>query len=133
MKEKHNLKDLKVYAVEDIITMDVQRSFHNNPDISPIVLHSLLRLYAHYNTEISYCQGMNYIMGFLYYYLQNEEETFRFYVALMDRRMSRLFENDLSNMRPMFHMLNRLVAIFLPALADHFKVRFFALLEFHTH
>ena len=115
------------YQVEDIIKMDVQRSFQNNPLVRPLTLHNLLRLYAHHNTDVSYCQGMNYIMGFLYINLQDEEETFRFYVALMDRRMGHLFEKDLANMKAMFFILDRLTSIFLPDLADHFKVMEFSL------
>lgn len=60
-------------AVEEIITLDVNRSLHNHGQtLSPTVLHSLLRIYAYFHKDISYCQGMNYIAGYLYLKTKNE-------------------------------------------------------------
>jgi len=41
IKEKYNLLEQQVFAVEDIITLDVQRSFHNHPQINTMVLIKL--------------------------------------------------------------------------------------------
>jgi len=35
------------------------------PGVDPKVLTDLLRAYALFNPEIEYCQGMNYVAGFL--------------------------------------------------------------------
>ena len=54
-------------SIEEIITLDVNRSLHNHGEyLNPTILHSLLRTYAFYHRDISYCQGMNYIAGYLY-------------------------------------------------------------------
>lgn len=54
-------------SIEEIISLDVQRSLHiHQKSISSSVLQSLLRTYAYFNPEVSYCQGMNYIAGYLY-------------------------------------------------------------------
>jgi hypothetical protein len=120
LKEKHNLHEQKIYQVEDIITLDVQRSFHNHPNISPMILHGLLRLYAHYNPEVSYCQGMNFVMGFIYCLYESEEVTFKIFAGMMNKFMKNIFENDLTHLRLIFYQYDRLVGIFLPDLADHF-------------
>lgn len=54
-------------AVEEIITLDVNRSLHlHGESLNPTILHSLLRIYAHFHPDISYCQGMNYLAGYVY-------------------------------------------------------------------
>jgi hypothetical protein len=40
VKEKYNLLEQNVLIVEDIITLDVQRSFHNHPQINTMVILS---------------------------------------------------------------------------------------------
>jgi hypothetical protein len=60
-------------SIEEIITLDVNRSFHNHQSVlTPTILHSLLRIYAYFHKDISYCQGMNYIAGYLYIKTKNE-------------------------------------------------------------
>lgn len=54
-------------TIEEIITLDVNRSLHLHGDyFNPTLLHTLLRTYAYYHKDISYCQGMNYIAGYIY-------------------------------------------------------------------
>jgi hypothetical protein len=38
------------------------------PSVKISELLSLLKTYAYYNPEIEYCQGMNYVAGFLLAY-----------------------------------------------------------------
>jgi len=121
IKERFNLVEQNVFPVEDIITMDVQRSFHNNPNINTMILYNLLRLYAHYDQKVSYCQGMNYVMGFLYCQFRDEDLAFNFFVAIINKYMKQLFENDLISLKTAFYQLDRLVGIFLPDLAKVFK------------
>ena len=87
-----------------------------------MVLHGLLRLYAHFNPDVSYCQGMNFIMGFIYCLYQTEDITFKFFMKIMDDWLKKLFINDLINLKLIFYQYDRLIAIFLPDLAEHFYV-----------
>ena len=87
-------------------------------------MNNLLRLYAQHDKHISYCQGMNYIMGFLYSLFKDEGTTFKFFTVLINKHMRGLFENDLKFLPCLFYQLDRLVCIFLPRLAEHFKVDF---------
>ncbi len=57
--------------------MDVQRSFTKIKEIDPIVLTNILKTYAFFNPEIEYCQGMNFIAGFLLLVFKDEELSFK--------------------------------------------------------
>jgi len=58
--------DTQVNFFDEVIRMDVHRSFRNNPNITGDNLNNILRVYAFYNPDIGYCQGMNYIVGTLF-------------------------------------------------------------------
>ena len=63
--------------VEEVIIMDVQRSFTRMKEIEPTILINILKTYAFFNPEIEYCQGMNFIAGFLYIVFKDEEKSFK--------------------------------------------------------
>jgi hypothetical protein len=46
---------LKIQNVEEVINMDVQRSFTKMKDLDPQVLTNILKTYAFFNPEIEYC------------------------------------------------------------------------------
>jgi hypothetical protein len=46
------------------------------PGIDPTSLSNILKAYALFNPEIEYCQGMNFIAGFLMMIYKDEEKTF---------------------------------------------------------
>lgn len=72
------LSDSRVIAnVEEVINMDVQRSFTKMKTVDPVILTSVLKTYAFFNPEIEYCQGMNFVAGFLYLVFRDEEESFK--------------------------------------------------------
>ena len=61
------MQDGKVISnVEEVIQMDVQRSFTKMKSVDPTVLTNILKTYAFFNPEIEYCQGMNFVAGFLF-------------------------------------------------------------------
>ena len=87
------------------------------------MLHKLLKAYASYNVEISYCQGMNYVMGFLYICIQNEEATFKAFTSLIDKFFQNFFSKDLAKLKLLFYQFDHCLNLFLPKIADHFKVK----------
>jgi hypothetical protein len=61
-------------TIEEIISLDVNRSLHIHTDyLPPTLLHTLLRTFAYFNKEIGYCQGMNYLAGYLFIKTRDEE------------------------------------------------------------
>lgn len=108
--------------LDDIINMDVSRSYQNNVNISDQVLRNILKTHALYNPEIGYCQGMNYIAGTLYLQIQNEEITFKCMVAMIERfDMNELFVHNLPKLKQFFYQLDRLIGILLPEIHHEFK------------
>ena len=86
-------------------------------------MKNLLRCYAYYNPETSYCQGMNYIVGFLLLNFKDEELTFKCFLSLMEYYLEGLFTKEFKRLKLLFYQYNRLLHICLPNLAQHFKVR----------
>lgn len=75
------------------------------------------------SSNFDYCQGMNFIAGFLYMTL-GKEESYAFAVMreVIERfNMSQLFNPELPMLKLMFYQLDRLIAIYLPDLHNHFK------------
>lgn len=97
--------------VEEVIMLDVQRSAHSMPCVDMQVLASLLKTYAFYNPEIEYCQGMNYIGGFLLAYFKDEEAAFKVLQSLAGRyKMAELFNPDIPRLKLFFLQMDRMLS-----------------------
>ncbi len=123
LKNKVNLGEL-VSEVDEVILMDVHRSFNNIQAISSDSMISILRCYALHNPEIEYCQGMNFIIGFLILIFKNQEDhAFQFFVTLVEKfQMGSLFKENVPLLRLYFYQMERLIAIHLPNLHSYLKV-----------
>ncbi len=62
--------------MSDAIDVDVTRSFNNLKAISPENLNLILKTYAIINPNLDYCQGMNFIAGFLFLTFGKESLAF---------------------------------------------------------
>ena len=72
-------------SVEEVIQLDVSRSEHQMPSVEPEMLKSVLRTYALYNPEIEYCQGLNYVAGFLIMVFKDPEVAFKALITIVER------------------------------------------------
>ena len=86
-------------------------------------MNDMLRCYAFYNPKVGYYQGMNYLMGFLYTILKEENTTFEFFVNLIEKKMEDLFDNNLEKVNVHFYIVDRLTEILVPNLHEHLKVK----------
>jgi|LauGreDrversion4_2_1035121.scaffolds.fasta_scaffold573966_1 hypothetical protein len=114
-------------TVSDAIEVDVLRSFNNLKTISQENLNNILKSYAIVNKNLDYCQGMNFIAGFLYLAF-NKSEAHAFAVMkslIFKHKMHEMFNTELPMLKLNFYQLDRLIAIILPDLHMHFKVRNF--------
>ena len=122
LRAKVTANPQSIKSVEEVIVLDVSRSAHNMPGVDPQVLTDILKTYAYYDKEIEYCQGMNFIAGFLLMVLKDEETAFKAMIMLLQRfNMAQLFNSDLPMLKLFFYQLDRLVSIFEPDLHTHFK------------
>lgn len=81
-------------------------------------------MYAYYDPLISYCQGMNFLMGFLFNFIQDEEITFKCFAVLLEKMLRNLLTQDLKRIKLYFYQLDKLISKFLPNLAEHFAVSY---------
>jgi hypothetical protein len=90
--------------------------------VDPQVLTNILKTYAYFNQEIEYCQGMNFIVGFLLMVFKDEETAFKALTELVERfNMADLFNSDLPKLKLFFYQLDRLISIVEPDLHAHLK------------
>ena len=83
-----------------------------------------MKTYAIINPNLDYCQGMNFIAGFLYLLFGNEALAFAVMREIIAKyQMSKLFNTELPMLKLSFYQLDRLISILLPDLHSHFKVR----------
>jgi len=107
--------------IEEIIRMDVLRSFLVPSEKDQASIMDILRCYAITSPEIEYCQGMNCIAGMFYLIYKNEGIAFTMLSTLINEfSLSNLFKQDVPLLRIYFYQLNRLIAVFLPRLHLHF-------------
>jgi|JI6StandDraft_1071083.scaffolds.fasta_scaffold08475_1 hypothetical protein len=75
--------------------LDVNRSLHVHTEYLPQgLLNSMLKVYACSNRELLYCQGMNYLAGYLYIRLRNVDQAYEIFEKLMNERFSELFAKE---------------------------------------
>mmetsp|Transcript_18683 Transcript_18683/g.31949 ORF Transcript_18683/g.31949 Transcript_18683/m.31949 type:complete len:306 (-) Transcript_18683:36-953(-) len=110
-------------SVIDTINVDVVRSFNSLKEISQDTLKNILKTYAVVNTSLDYCQGMNFIAGFLYLTLgKNEALAFAVMREVIEKyHIYNLFNEEQPMLKLMFYQLDRLISIHLPDLHSHFK------------
>ena len=88
-------------ALEEVIEADLQRSCI--PTVNNAELMSILKVYAHYNKDVAYCQGMNFLVGFLLMYYQDEAMAFKVLVSLMkDFHLGSIYQLEMKRLKMMF-------------------------------
>ena len=67
-------------------------------------LRKILTTYAVVNPDLDYCQGMNFIAGFLYLFLEDEALSFAVMRELIHKfKMDRLFNTELPMLKLNFY------------------------------
>ena len=98
------------------------RSFRFTEGIGDENLRKILYTYAVVNPELDYCQGMNFIAGFLYLFLEDEALSFAVMRQVINLfELSTLFNTELPMLKLNFYRLDRLISILLPDLHSHLK------------
>ena len=86
-------------------------------------LRRVLRAYSIYDSEVGYCQGMNFIAGMFITFV-DEEDAFWLLVHVMCEppcRMRGLFSEGMTEAHQVLHVADRLIHQFHPRLARHFE------------
>ena len=85
-------------------------------------LQNILFTYAVVDTNLDYCQGMNFIAGFLFLVTRDEGLSFQIMREVIQKNdMAELFDTSTPSLKRKFYQLDRLISICLPDLHAHFK------------
>lgn len=86
-------------------------------------LRRILRAYSVYDSEVGYCQGMNFIAAMFLTFL-SEEESFWLLVIVMNEepyKLRELFGEDMSGTHEVLYIAEKLLQQFLPKLSQHME------------
>ncbi len=109
--------------MDDLIKMDVKRSFTTDPSYPRDKLYQILKCSTlALKNGVGYCHGMNYLAGYLLSLIGDEKETYKFFIALVEHKMKDIFNEDFVKLQSYFYVLENLIKINLPKLSKHFKV-----------
>ena len=85
-------------------------------------LYNVLKAYAAYDNEVGYVQGMNYIVGLLLFYIQDEEMVFWCLHQFMQKRNWRLiYTHEFPKLKEMTGYLNDRLEQEFPELRRHME------------
>lgn len=109
--------------IEDIIRMDVVRSFTQNKAFPSEDLYSIIKTGSLVlDPSIGYCQGMNYVAG-LFLINYPPEIAFAMYVQFIESKMRPIFVQNFETLKRYFYVMDNLIDIFIPDLGSVFKAQ----------
>ena len=86
-------------------------------------LRRVLRAYSLYDSDIGYCQGMNFVTAMMLTFL-SEEEAFWLLVVVMNNKpykLRELFAEDMRGTLELLYIAEKLIKQFVPKLAKHLE------------
>ena len=105
------------------IEKDLHRSGAGVSDSDIDLMRNILQAFVLRNPSVGYCQGMNFIAGFLYLLLRDEALSFHVMKQIIKLNdMHLLFNTETAKLKMSFYTLDRLISILLPDLHTHSKV-----------
>lgn len=118
----NEIKD-KTSNIYDIINLDVARTYFDyNAETARRVISNILKTLAHLSPDINYCQGMNYIASFIYHLVKDETETFYLLYGIFTyTEYNIMFIKDLSRLKQLFYIFDRLITIHIPEVNNYLK------------
>ena len=136
LKNDDKEKLLKIFSEEkissmkvslDFIVRDIDRTFHtiffedqNGKEGTKRVLEALCSI----DQNEGYCQGMNFIIGALYYLLRNESQCFYIFNSILNSNLyqyNRIFADNTPDYHCRVHQINYYVKKYIPEVYYHFK------------
>ena len=115
---------------EDVILKDINRTFPNHPFFDQAqyglygqyALYRVLGKFSSMYPKVGYCQGMNYIVGFLLMVSGSaESEVFSFFIHLCEEfSLFECFSEEMQGLHKKMWMFDKLLKKFSPELSNHF-------------
>jgi len=123
LKRKVNKEDSLDNRLKTLIHLDIKRSFPYSKAVTFDSLLNLLTTYAYSNTKVQYCQGMNFIAGFLLVITKNGSMAFKILKTVIeDYELQDLFIQDALLLKRKFYQLDRLINNKYPDIGKLFRM-----------
>ena len=121
---KEMCKDFEEIEEYKVIMDDTKRTSLINKDkekTQEIVRNILCCFISKNNYNIRYCQGMNFIVAFLYDLTNDEELSFILFKSLIDNtNLNQIYDRKFELLHCHFYILERLISFYLPLLKQKF-------------
>ncbi|XP_012278992.1 growth hormone-regulated TBC protein 1-A isoform X2 [Orussus abietinus] len=110
--------------ISDIIKTDLPRTFpdnifFNNIENQQQQLFNILLAFAHQNTNVGYCQGLNYIAGLLLLVTKSEETAFWLLKTMIEKILPDYYTPTMDGLLTDIDVLAELVKIKMPDIYQH--------------
>jgi hypothetical protein len=118
-------KDKKFSYISEQINKDLNRTFYTSKfkeGNGKIMLNNILTAIAFIRPEIGYCQGMNFIVGSLINFIDNEEKCFWIFLYFIDNLdLKKLYLQNVPEYLIKLYQLNYFINKKFPDLVPHLK------------
>ena len=81
----------------------------------------ILKIYAFYNPEVGYLQGMNYLCENILKLTENTFHAYQIFEYLMNHQFQGLYTYNFDQLRAKIYQATRIMQRELPKLYDHFE------------
>ena len=119
-------KDKKFAYVSQQINKDLNRTFYTEKfkyDNGKVMLNNILLATAFIRPEIGYCQGMNFIVGALINFIDDEEKCFWIFLYFIDNiELKMLYKQNVPDYLIKLYQLNYYIKENYPKLLPHLKI-----------
>ena len=128
LKKEYNYKEVLSKAnekkVKHEIELDVIRTTVGdveNPEETRAQITNVLYAVSQLNGKTKYCQGMNFIVQFLYEKFGEEEAFYIFLSFFKNTDYKLIFEKDLEELKILFYVFRRVLSLLEPELSSYFN------------
>ena len=134
LKNNKNEELLEIYSEQKISSMktslefiirDIDRTFHTNffeNENGKIGMQKILEALCTIDQNDGYCQGMNFIIGGLYYLLRNEQKSFYIFNCMLNSNMyhyNKIFADNTPDYHCRVHQINYYMKKYIPEVYYH--------------
>ena len=86
-------------------------------------LFNVLKAYANYDNEVSYVQGLNYVVGMMLYYIKDEEQVFWCLFSLMQQKWEWrwIYTEGLPKLQSLLQLLEKHLQQEFPLIKKHLR------------
>jgi len=111
------VEDIKRTTIKNYINKEKEEKSRN------CLINILCSFFRINSSKIQYCQGMNFLVAFLYDLTNNkEEDTFSLFSNLVfNTELSKIYDIKFETLKCYFYILNRLIFLFLPQISQKFE------------